>query len=174
LSKEPVGFTALASTTTDLGPRAAAVLAKLEWPGKPGASAPIAPLTPEEQKRFEAGRDVYRNICQACHQPDGRGQDRVAASLLGSPLALASPDIPARIVINGKEGSTGLMPPVGSTLSDDQIAAVLTYIRREWGQDGSPVDPATVAKTRQLVAGRTTPWKHDELMAMVAAQEKKQ
>jgi hypothetical protein len=66
------------------------------------------------------------------------------------------------------------MPPVGSTLSDDQIAAVLTYIRREWGQDGSPVDPATVAKTRQLVAGRTTPWKHDELMAMVAAQEKKQ
>jgi len=174
LSKEPARFTALASTTTDLGPRAAAVLARLEWPGKPGASAPIAPLTPEEQKRFEAGRDVYRNICQACHQPDGRGQDRVAASLLGSPLALAAPDIPARIVINGKEGSTGLMPPVGSTLSDDQIAAVLTYIRREWGQDGSPVDPATVAKTRQLVAGRTTPWKHDELMAMVAAQEKKQ
>jgi len=174
LSKEPVTFTALAATTTDLGPRAAKVLEKLEWPGKPGASAPIVPLTPEEQKRFESGRDVYRNICQACHQPDGRGQDRVAASLLGSPLALASADIPARIIINGKEGSIGLMPPVGSTLNDEQIAAVLTYIRREWGQDGSPVDAATVAKTRELVASRTRPWKHDELMAMIGAQEKKQ
>ena len=172
LSKEPTAFSALAATTTDLGPRASAVLAKLEWPGKPGASAPIVPLTPEEQKRFEAGRDVYRNICQACHQPDGRGQDRVAASLLGSPLALASPDIPARIVINGKEGSIGLMPPVGSTLTDEQIASVLTYIRREWGQDGSPVDAATVAKTREMVAGRTRPWKHDELMAMIGAGKK--
>ena len=173
LSREPKGFTQLASNTNELGQRAAAVLAKLEWPGKPGAAAPITPLTPEEQKRFEAGRDVYRNICQACHQPDGRGQDRVAANLLGSPLALASPDIPARIVINGKEGPIGLMPPVGSTLNDEQIAAVLTYIRREWGQDGSPVDAATVAKTREMVAGRTRPWKHDELMAMVGAQEKK-
>ncbi len=174
LSREPTAFTALAVTTTDLGPRAAALLAKLEWPGKPGASAPITPLTPEEQKRFEAGRDVYRNICQACHQPDGRGQDRVAASLLGSPLALASPDIPARIVINGKEGPIGLMPPVGSTLNDEQIAAVLTYIRREWGNDGSPVDTGTVAKTREMVAGRTRPWKHDELMAMLPPAEKKQ
>lgn len=173
LSKEPAAFTALAATTTDLGPRAAALLAKLEWPGKPGAAAPITPLTPEEQKRFEAGRDVYRNVCQACHQPDGRGQDRVAASLLGSPLALASPDIPARIVINGKEGPIGLMPPVGSTLNDEQIAAVLTYIRREWGQDGSPVDAAMVAKTREMVAGRSTPWKHDELMAMIPAGNKK-
>jgi mono/diheme cytochrome c family protein len=34
-----------------------------------------------------------------------------------------------------------LMPLVGSALSDDQIAGVLTYIRREWGQGGTPVDP---------------------------------
>ena len=32
------------------------------------------------------------------------------------------------------------MPPVGQVFSDDQIAAVLTYIRREWGQTGTPVD----------------------------------
>src|SRR4029453_5074959 len=65
LSKEPATFTALATTTTDLGPRAAALLAKLEWPGKPGASAPITPLTPEEQKRFEGGRGISRNILPA-------------------------------------------------------------------------------------------------------------
>jgi mono/diheme cytochrome c family protein len=143
------------------------VLARLEWPGKPGASAPITPLTPDEQQRFNAGQEVYRNICQACHQPDGRGLEKVAPSLLGSPLALAKPDIPARILMNGKEGSIGLMPPVGSTLSDDQIAAVLTYIRREWGQDGSPVDVATVKQVRAMTADRNRPWKHDELMALI-------
>src|SRR4029078_11008752 len=121
------------------------------------------------QQRFEAGRDVYKNICQACHQPDGRGQERVAPSLVGSTLALASPDIPARILLNGKEGPVGLMPPVGSVLSDDQIAGVLTYVRREWGQPGSAVDPAAVKSVRAMTADRTRPWKHDELMALVAA-----
>ena len=169
LGKEPTAFAALAATTTDLGPRAAEVLKRVEWPGKPGAAAPIPPLTVEEQQRFDAGREVYRNICQACHQPDGRGQDRVAPSLVGSPLALASPDIPARILMNGKEGPVGLMPPVGFTLSDEQIAGVLTYIRREWGQDGTPVDVATVKQVRTMTADRTRPWKHDELMALVAA-----
>jgi mono/diheme cytochrome c family protein len=169
LSKEPSAFSALAATTTDLGPRAAEVLKRVEWPGKPGAAAPIPPLTAEEQQRFNAGQEVYRNICQACHQPDGRGQDRVAPSLVGSPLALASPDIPARILMNGKEGPVGLMPPVGFTLSDEQIAGVLTYIRREWGQDGTPVDVATVKQVRTMTADRTRPWKHDELMALVAA-----
>ena len=169
LSKEPSAFSTLAATTTDLGPRAAEVLKRVEWPGKPGAAAPVTPLTPEEQQRFNAGQEVYRNICQACHQPDGRGQDRVAPSLVGSPLALASPDIPARILMNGKEGPVGLMPPVGFTLSDEQIAGVLTYIRREWGQDGTPVDVATVKQVRAMTADRTRPWKHDELMALVAA-----
>jgi mono/diheme cytochrome c family protein len=172
LSKEPAGFSALAATTTDLGPRAAEVLKRVEWPGKPGAAAPIAPLTPEEQQRFNAGQEVYRNICQACHQPDGRGQDRVAPSLVGSPLALASPDIPARILMNGKEGPIGLMPPVGFTLSDEQIAGVLTYIRREWGQDGTAVDVATVKQVREMTKDRTRPWKHDELMALAAGAPK--
>ncbi len=170
LSSEPSALSALAARTDDLGTRAARVLARVEWPGKPGASAPIAPLSAEEQQRFEAGRDVYRNICQACHQPDGRGQERVAPSLVGSTLALASPDIPARILLNGKEGPIGLMPPVGSVLSDDQIAGVLTYVRREWGQPGSAVDPATVKSVREQTAGRTRPWTNDELLALAGGR----
>ena len=148
--------------------RAATVLAGIEWPGKPGAAEPLRPLTPDEQQRFNAGQEIYRNICQACHQPDGRGQERLAPSLLDSELALAAPDIPARILLNGKEGPVGLMPPVGSLLSDEQIAAVLTYVRREWGQPGTPVDAATVKDVRALTAGRTRPWTHDELTRMTA------
>jgi hypothetical protein len=44
---------------------------------------------------------------------------------------------------------------------------VLTYIRREWGQTGAPVDPATVARVRRLTAARTRPWTNDELMALI-------
>ena len=141
MNAEPAALSTLAGGTDDLASRAARVLERVEWPGKPGAAAPLPPLTAEEQQRFNAGHEVYRNICQACHQPDGRGQEKIAPSLVGSTLALAAPEIPARILLNGKEGTIGLMPPVGSVLNDDQIAAVLTYVRREWGQPGSPSIP---------------------------------
>ena len=72
-----------------------------------------------------------------------------------------------RILLNGKEGPVGLMPPVGSVLSDEQIAGVLTYIRREWGQFGTAVDPGQVKTVRTQTATRTRPWKDEELMAMI-------
>ena len=58
------------------------------------------------------------------------------------------------------------MPPIGSTINDEQIAAVLTYVRREWGQSGTPVSAAAIAEVRRATADRNRPWKHDELMAM--------
>jgi mono/diheme cytochrome c family protein len=82
-------------------------------------------------------------------------------------LALAPAEIPARILLNGKEGPIGLMPPVGSALNDDQIAAVLTYIRREWGQTGSPVDRDEIRAVRALTAGRARPWTNEELLALI-------
>ena len=167
LTREPLALSALAVAGGELGVRAGNVLARIEWPGKPGVAAPVPALTAEEQQRFDAGREVYRNVCQACHQPDGRGQERLAPSLVGSALALAAPEIPARILLSGKEGPLGLMPPVGSVLNDDQIAGVLTYIRREWGQTGTPVDPAQVRTVREQNASRTRPWTHEELMAMI-------
>jgi mono/diheme cytochrome c family protein len=162
IQREPA-IAAVTATDSDLGRRAAAVLARIDWPGKPGASRPAAPLTAEEQQRFEAGKQVYESLCQACHQPDGRGREKVAASLVGSAIALGPPEMAARVVLGGKEGTIGLMPPLGSTLSDDQIAAVLTYVRREWGQTGSAVDAATIAAVRRQTAGRTRPWTDAEL-----------
>ena len=170
LNAEPTALSALAARSDDLGARAGRVIARLEWPGKPGAAAPVPPLTAEEQLRFDAGREIYKNICQACHQPDGRGQDKIAPSLIGSAFALAAPEIPARILLNGKEGPIGLMPPVGSVLGDDQIAAVLTYVRREWGQTGSAVEPVAVKTVRALTAGRTRPWTNDELTALAGGR----
>jgi mono/diheme cytochrome c family protein/glucose/arabinose dehydrogenase len=165
VSREPAAFAALAAGGTESSGRAATVLARVTWPGKPGTAAAM-PLTSVQQQRFDAGRDIYRNVCQACHQQDGRGQDRVAPSLIGSPLLFAPAGIPARILLNGKEGAIGLMPPIGSALGDEQIASVLTYVRREWGQTGAPVEPGTVKALRASTAERTRPWTDDELFAL--------
>jgi mono/diheme cytochrome c family protein len=165
VNAEPTAFTALAAKGGDLGGRAAKLLDRVEWPGKPGVTV-VAPLTPAEQQRFNAGQEVYRNVCQACHQPDGRGLERVAPPLLGSAFALATPEVPIRILLHGKEGSVGLMPPVGQVFSDDQIASVLTYVRREWGQGGSPIDPATVNSVRAATKDRARPWTEAELTAL--------
>lgn len=168
VSREPAAFSALAAGGSEWAERSKKVLARIEWPGKPG-SVVVTPLTGEQQQRFDAGREIYQNICQACHQPDGRGQDRVAPSLVGSELALAPAEVTARILLNGKEGPVGLMPPLGAVLGDDQVAAVLTYVRREWGQTGAPVEPASVAKARAAVAGRPRPWTNDELLQLPEA-----
>ena len=159
----------LAGTAGDIGPRASSLLARMNWPGKPpaaGAAPAIAPLTPAEQQLYNAGQGVYTSLCIACHQENGRGQEKLAPSLIGSQFALADPSIPIRILLQGKEGTVGLMPPLGAGLTDEQIAGALTYIRRQWGNEASAVDPNTVKDTRTLTAGRTRPWTNDELLAI--------
>ena len=139
------------------------------WPGKPGLAAEAAPLTPAEQQRFDAGQVIYKTVCEACHQPDGRGREKLAPSLVGSELALASDSIPARILINGKEGTVGLMPPLGAGMTDEQIADVLTFVRRSWGQTAPAVAPVSVGAVRAQVAGRTRPWTNEELQKIISA-----
>ena len=160
LTREPRGLAAI--DDADLRSRAAEVLERIVWPGKPGVQA-APPLTSDERRRFDEGREIYRNLCAACHQPDGRGLDPIAPPVAGSRFALGAPEIAVRVLLHGKEGAYGLMPPVGGTLSDTRIAAVLTYIRREWGQTGTPVDAALVGAVRAATAGRTRPWTEAEL-----------
>jgi mono/diheme cytochrome c family protein len=143
-------------------------MARIEWPAKPGLVSTVAPLTAAELARFETGREVYQNACQSCHQPDGRGQERIAPSLVGSTYALAPPQVPIRILLGGKEGDIGLMPPLGTMLNDEQIAAVLTYVRREWGQTGTAIDPGVVSVVRKATAGRPRPWTNEELSKLAA------
>jgi mono/diheme cytochrome c family protein len=149
----------------ELSTRAVSVLARVEWPGKPGVTV-VAPLSADERARFDAGQEVYRNLCIACHQANGQGLEKVAPTLVGSDFTLASPRVTVRILLNGKEGPTGLMPPLGSVLSDEQIAAVLTYVRRAWGNGGSPIAALEVAEIRTSAAGRTRPWTDADLAGL--------
>jgi mono/diheme cytochrome c family protein/glucose/arabinose dehydrogenase len=165
LPAEPVELTRLAAVDGEAGAVAKRAAAKLEWPGKPVPAANAAvPLNAEQQRRYDAGSDIYKSICVGCHQPDGRGKEKIAPSLVDSRYVTA-PDAGAatRVLLAGKEGTIGLMPPLGSALNDEQIASVLTYIRREWAHTGSPVAPDDVTEVRGLTKTRTRPWTDPEL-----------
>jgi mono/diheme cytochrome c family protein len=168
LPSEPVDLVKLAAGAGDLATLAKSVVAKLEWSGKPVPVAVEAvPLRPEQQQRFDAGADLYKGICIGCHQADGRGKDKIAPSLVDSQYVTGlDAGVSARILLAGKEGAIGLMPPLGGSLTDDQIASVLTYIRREWGHTASPVEPEDVREIRGLTKTRTRPWTDPELQAV--------
>jgi mono/diheme cytochrome c family protein len=172
LTSEPAAFAALARGTSDLSPRASTVLARMTWPGKPAepGTTPVAPLTPEQQKLYDTGQTLFNSLCMACHGDDGKGRTGLGPSLVGSQFALAPPVVPIRILLQGKEGTVGLMPPLGATLTDDQIAGALTYVRRQWGNAAGPVDPNTVQEVRTATTARTRPWTNDELTALGAGR----
>jgi putative membrane-bound dehydrogenase-like protein len=140
------------------------------WPGKPGVAPAVAPppLTDEERARFTAGKTVFTAICAPCHQLDGRGQ--TAPPLVDSDWILGSPQATVRIVMHGLSGAIGVsgrnyigeMPGFGA-LDDEQIASVLTYLRREWGHTAAPVTPELVKSIRADTAGRVNPWGWREL-----------
>ncbi len=110
-------------------------------------------------------RRCLRPICASCHLHDGRGQDGLAPPLLDSDWILGSPQATVRIVMYGLSGAInvsgrnyiGEMPGLGA-LTDEQIASVLTYLRREWGHTAAPVDPELVKSIRAATAGRVTPY----------------
>ncbi len=164
LKAEPVALSALAAQNNDTGGLAKRIAAKLEWPNKPAPVVAVTPLTAEEQKLFTAGSEVYKSICLGCHQPDGRGKEKIAPSLVESRYT-SGPDGGAatRILLAGKEGTIGLMPPLGGALTDEQIASVLTYVRREWANTGAPVSVEDVREVRGLTKTRTRPWTDAEL-----------
>lgn len=164
LPAAPAALAVVASGGTAVSRVAASVLAKVDWPGRPAPVVPPAPLTAEQQKRASAGAELYKNTCVGCHDDTGRGRERLGGNLVDSTFVNAT-DATAviRILLGGKEGAIGLMPPLGASLGDEQIASVLTYIRRAWGHTGSAVNPLDVSEVRGLTRGRTRPWSDAEL-----------
>jgi mono/diheme cytochrome c family protein len=79
------------------------------------------------------------------------------------------------ILLHGMQGAVQVkgvtynnaMPP-WKQLKDDQIAAVLTYIRSEWGNAAAPISPEYVKSMRDKTTARTEPWSQKELKAMPA------
>ncbi len=168
--REPASLKALqADSASEIATLAKRIAGRVTWPGKPDAPAEATKLNPEEETRFAAGQQLYSSICAGCHQPDGLGKEKIAPALVQSQFVLGNAAVMARVILAGKEGTIGLMPPLAATLNDEQIAALLTYIRREWGNTASPVAPAEVKEIRGMTASRKTPWTEAELTRLLNA-----
>ena len=154
-------------------PLVSALDTRIAWPNKPGVPPPpvVKPLTAGEQKLFETGKQVYSTLCAACHQANGRGMDGLAPTLVDSDWVLGTPEILPRIIIHGLTGPITVngqswsleMPPLGAALTDEQVAGVVTYIRREWEHTASPMSVEDVKRVRDEHKDRTKAWTAEEL-----------
>jgi mono/diheme cytochrome c family protein len=164
LAAEPAMISRLASGSDALAEPSKKLLALVTWPGRPAPPA-LPPRNASEEALFKQGQAIYVEQCSGCHQIEGQGQATVAPALAGSKRVAANGDVPVRILTNGLEGKIGLMPPLGGAMSDEEVAAVLTYVRQSFGNRAAPVPLAAVKEWRLAFAHRTTPWSEKDIDA---------
>lgn len=164
ISVEPKPLIAYASSGAPNSSRAAELLKNVRWRGANiDTAAMLAKLAPEQRALYEKGRGAFA-VCAACHQDEGQGMKGLAPALAGSTWVNGSSEAVVRIVLNGKVDQLA-MPALGA-LDDETIAAILTYVRKSWGNDASPISPDTVQSIRSLVSQRDEPWSEEELQPL--------
>ncbi len=138
--------------------------------GAAGAAGVPAPGGPVAAGLAVAGDSADYQICSACHQPNGQGIPKTFPPLAGSTVVNGPGGPHIAIVLKGLVGPTtvkgqvynGAMAPWES-LTDAQIAGAINYERTHWGNTGAKVTVADVARVRQLVKARKTPFTMDDL-----------
>lgn len=116
------------------------------------------------------GAALFASLCVACHQATGLGLPGVFPPLAGSEWVLGKDSTAAAILLHGINGSltvkgtvyNGAMPAFGGQLDDEQIAAVLTYVRSQWGNSAAAVTAETVAAAREAHKARTASFEGDK------------
>jgi mono/diheme cytochrome c family protein len=139
------------------------------------AAGPAADNTPPDPVAL--GRKTFTAYCAACHQASGQGSTGQYPPLAGSEWVNDPRSHKLRrIVLHGFAGPVkvkgsaynGSMPAFGPRFKDAEVAAVLTFIRQEWGNSAPPVTTEQVAATRAATSGRTSQWTEAELQALSA------
>ena len=132
--------------------------------------------TPEQQAALQRGATIYGELCSICHGPDGRGTPgetggvMKAPSLVGSPRVQGHRDYVLKAILHGLTGPidgrtyTDVMVPMG-TNQDEWVAAVRSFLRSNFGNSGSFVTAADVARVRAAIGDRKKPWTQAELEA---------
>jgi cytochrome c oxidase subunit 2 len=120
------------------------------------AAAGGADRTWSSDELIAKGKEVYEKQCVACHQPNGQGMPPAFPALAGSPIVkgplLAKDgkilkDSHVDRVMNGKAGTA--MQAFRNTLSDVELAAVITYERNSFGnRQGDMIQPAQIKALR--------------------------
>ena len=128
---------------------------------------------------MNAGEQAFQR-CATCHLPTGQGMPGVYPPLANSPYAnAANPAVPINIVIRGLQGPitvhgetyNSVMPAYGTgvPMSDDEVAAVLTYVRSNFGNSSPPITAQQVAQVRAQIGSNTQPATAAELEPMLGA-----
>jgi mono/diheme cytochrome c family protein len=125
---------------------------------------------------FATGQELFLVRCLACHQATGLGLPGQFPPLAGSDWVLTpGPGRPARIILNSVTGEIKVkgeiynnpaMPPWRDITSDEEIAAILTYVRQAWGNNASPVKPEQIKEIREKTSDRGTQWTAPELLTV--------
>jgi mono/diheme cytochrome c family protein len=146
--------------------------ARVAWDGAGSGGAAAAP------DPMVVGKRIFTQNCAVCHQQTGLGVPGQFPPLAGSEWVLAEDwhgdNHIVRIVLHGFQGAVtvkgeqfnNVMAPWGKVLKDEQIAAVLTYVRNEWGNKAPPITKDFVSKIREQTKDRTEPWTQKELQAI--------
>ncbi|MBP8793388.1 MAG: nitrite reductase, copper-containing [Lutibacter sp.] len=105
-------------------------------------------------QKIESGKQIYTKTCFACHQANGEGVANAFPPLAKSDYLNADVKRAIGIVLHGKTGEITVNGKkynsvmTRQTLTDDEIADVLTYVYNSWGNNKTNVDAATVSKIR--------------------------
>jgi mono/diheme cytochrome c family protein len=108
---------------------------------------------PADPALMKMGKTIYKDTCSRCHQPNGRGLPGAFPPLSGN-AKLGKLDVAVTTVKTGHSGPIHVegeeydetMPAIGANLSNEQLAAVLTYVRNSWGNHFGGVTAEEVAE----------------------------
>ncbi len=119
------------------------------------ATAAMAAAAPDAAT-LAKGHSLFENNCSACHQAHGEGMPGVFPNLAKSDFLAADPQRAVHFVLHGHTGQItvngvsydGSMPDVGASLSNQDVADILTYVLNSWGNPGGQIQPDAVAQVR--------------------------
>jgi mono/diheme cytochrome c family protein len=140
------GIETAISTAIRSGLAFAALLALLSHPAyADGETRSRSPLSPGYRFTETTGEELFASACQGCHMPDGKGATGAATyPSLAQDRNLESGGYPVYVVVRGQRA----MPPIGAMMSDDQVAAVVNYVRSHFGNQYQ--DPVTADDVKRV------------------------
>jgi mono/diheme cytochrome c family protein len=111
---------------------------------------------------MQVGRAIYLDECSACHAPTGTGVAGLIPALAASASVQSQePASLLHVVLRGARSAAtpeaptaSAMPPFDWLLTDDQVAAVTTYVRNAWGNAAPAVNGSEVGRARRALARR--------------------
>jgi cytochrome c6 len=103
----------------------------------------------EKPELFQEGQQIFNSTCADCHRSNGEGLPDTFPALKGNSFVTGDPDPVIQTILNGRKGKIGRMPTWKDKLTDQQVAAVATYIRNSWGNQAEAVTAVRVVKDRK-------------------------